>query len=214
MNSLLHRQRGIFGLSLLVSLAIYAGLAAAALAAIYAFDKSRQAVGAQRIEAKYAPVAEACRAFADKISPADCAGHMRVAIADRDTALAANAALQADVKRLDTERQACSNEVTRLEQRGARAAAAAAARKPADDKRLAEIAPEREDMVRVWGQPKPAMSCEQELAARDAMLKKTAEQRARDFPPTNPPPAGGGLRLSLPTEPPRPPPVNPLVKPK
>ena len=183
-------------------------------AAIYAFDKSRQNIGAEKVRAEVAPITEACRMFADKISPADCAGHMRTAVADRDTAKAANVTLQGDLKRLDGERQACSAEVTRLEQRGVRAAAAAAARKPADDKALAAIAPEREELAKVWGQPKPKMSCEQELAARDAMLKKTAEQRVRDFPNTGAPPKpAGGLSIVEPpaAKPPeRPPPVNPL----
>lgn len=215
-----HRQRGIFGLAPLISLAIYAGIAVAALGAIYAFDKSRQNVGAEKVRAELAPITEACRMFADKINPADCAGHMRTAVADRDTAKAANVTLQADLARLLLERQACSDAVQRLERRGAAAAAAVAARKPADDRRIAEITPALLAAIEVLGLPEPAGTCEQRLALRDARLKVMAEQRARDFPggTPNPPPAGsdGALRIA---EPPpatqsRPPPVNPLQRPK
>lgn len=209
-----NHQRGIFGLSTLVSLAIYAGIAVAALGAIYAFDRSRQNIGAERVRAEMAPITEACRTFAEQISPSDCAGHMRTAIADRDTALAGNAKLQADLARLILERQACSDAVTKLEQRAARAAAAAAARKPADDKRLAEITPALLEAIDVLGLPEPAGSCEQRLALRDARLAKLAAQRSRDYPggAEAPKPLPGGLSIGVEpaAQPVRPPAVNPL----
>lgn len=214
-----NRQRGIFGLAPLISLAIYAGIAAVALGAIYAFDQSRQNIGERKARAELAPITGVCDDFGHKLKPSDCAAHIRVAVKDRDTAIAANVALKADLGRLAIERQACNDEVDKLERRSAAAAAAAAARKPADDARIAAITPEREELIRVWGLPEPGGSCEARLAARDAMWKKVAEQRARDFPGQVGPPAtaGGGLRLAepppaSPTSAPtvRPLPVNPL----
>lgn len=208
-------QRGIFGLAPLISLAIYAAIAAAALGAVYAFDQSRQNKGAERVRAELAPLTEACRMFAEDIRPADCAGHMRTAVADRDTAKAANVSLQTDLKRLLGERQACSDAVARLERRGAVAAAEAARRKPADDARLAEITPALLEAIDVLGLPEPAGTCEQRLAVRDARLARLAGQRARDYPGGAVPAPKAGLSLEAPpagvaAPATRPPAVNPL----
>lgn len=133
------------------------------LAALHGFDISRQNIGRDKQKEIDAPIIQA----AEKA---------------RDTAVAANQTLQNDLRALDAERQLCSSQVDRLAAQAGRMRAAQAARKPLDDKRIAEISAEEGELRTVLGLPDPGGTCEQKLARRDAVLKKLAEQRVRDFP--------------------------------
>lgn len=189
----------MFGLSALVSLAIYAGLAVAALGAVYGFDHWRQGVGRDKQALEDAPVMAICEQFpakglfggAKKADPADCAKSIRDELALGKQAVAGNQSLQADLAVLDGQRKACSGAVARLEKQGAAAAAASAARKPADDKTLATIAAEKQALIDALGRADTkAGTCEQRLARRDALWAGMAVQRQRDFPPSGAPQSG------------------------
>jgi hypothetical protein len=147
----------------------------AILAMIHGFDVSRQNIGRDRQKAEDAPIIQA----AEKA---------------RDTAVNANLRLQNDLRALDAERQLCSSQVDRMLAQAARLRAAQSARKPADDKRLGEITAEQGELVAALGLPDPGGTCEQKLARRDAVLKRLAEQRVRDFP-KGPPPKSDDIQI-------------------
>jgi len=142
--------------------------AVALLAVIHGFDVSRQNIGRDKQKEIDQPI----------IAAAEKA---------RDTAVNANVSLQNDLRALDAERQLCSSQVDRMLAQAARLRAAQAVRKPADDKRIESITAEQGELIAALGLPDPGGSCEQKLARRDAVLKKLAEQRVRDFPKGQPP---------------------------
>ncbi len=82
----------------MIRLIIYAVIAAAAFAAIHAFDLSRQKIGSDRQLAQDTPIINACKL-------------------DRDTAVKANQSLQGDVARIASERDEQSAAVKALQAR-------------------------------------------------------------------------------------------------
>lgn len=137
--------------------------AVALLAMLHGFDVSRQNIGRDKQIALDKPIIEAAQK-------------------SRDAAIQANTGLQADLQNLDLERKLCSSQVDRLIAQAARLRAAQDKRKPADDKQLAMISAEESELRTTLGLPDPGGTCEQKLARRDAVLRKLAEQRVRDFP--------------------------------
>jgi hypothetical protein len=202
----------MFGLGPLISLAIYAGIAAVALGAIYGFDKSRQNVGRDKQIAADAPVMELCSMFPSKglfggtkaSDPAECAKHLRDSIAKGVEAEAANVSLAKDVEAWKGQHAECSAAVKRIERQVDVAKAAIAARKPTDDKAIAGINAGKDSMVAELATVGTrARTCEQQLAERNAAWTAEAVRRQRDFPPTGAAPSSGDVNI-------RPPAVNPL----
>lgn len=193
----------MFGLPMGATVVVYIVAAVAALGAIRGFDLSRQHIGRDKQIAADAPVMSVCESlpqptgiFAGKLKPADCAAQLRVGLA----AITANDQLRKDVKRLDEERRACSEQVERLGRIRARQAAEQAARKPAVDAKVAQIDVDKNELIIALGLPDPGGTCEQRLARRDAMWAKVREQRLRDFPPATgaPAPAPDPVTIRLP----------------
>lgn len=181
-------QRGIFALGLIGSILVYVGFAAAAVIAIRGFDLSRQHIGRDEQKTADAPVMSICDSLpqptgifgAKKLEPKDCA----VTLRDGLTAIGANVQLRQDFKKLDDERQACSDKVARLGRISAAQDAANKARKPIEDAKVAAIDAEEAQMIAALGLPDKGGTCEQKLARHEARIKRIAEQRVRDFPPT------------------------------
>lgn len=116
----------------------------------------------------------------------------------RDKAIAANDALKGDLAILEGQRKACSDAVERIRKAGERTKVVIEQRRPTDEQRLAEITPEKEAIIRALGLPTPKRSCEQEIAARDALWAGIAKQRARDYPPNPVKPDSGDVTIRPP----------------
>lgn len=167
------------------------------------YDSTQQKIGASKVEQKYAPVIAVCDSLPAKpglfssgtVDPKDCA----VTLRDGLTAIGANVTLQADLKEMLVQRQACNEAVTRIQNQGVRTRAFVEARKPSDDKRLAEIAPEKAALIEALGLPQSG-TCEQRLAQRDALWAKVATQRQRDFPQTGEPPRSDAVIIKGPVK--------------
>lgn len=115
----------------------------------------------------------------------------------RDKALAANDTLKGDLAILESQRKACSDAVERIRKASQRTTVIIEQRRPSDEQRLAEIAPEKAALMEALGLATPKRECKDELAARDAMWRGIAKQRARDYPPTTPA-AKGALSIEAP----------------
>ena len=175
----------------------------ALIAGIAGFDHWRQGVGREKEVARVQPVMSICEQFPSKglfggakaANPAECGKSLRDALALGQQAEAANKSLQADLATLDAQRKACSGAVVRLQKQGEAAAAAAATRKPSDDKALATINAEKTALIAALSNAdSKAGTCEQRLARRDALWAGVAAQRQRDFPP-GPPAQSGDVNI-------------------
>lgn len=189
----------------MIQLIIYGVIAIGALGAIYAIDKSRQAVGERRVEAKYAPIAEQCKAINVPDAP-DCAKAMRQNIADRDKAVLANRSLDEQFtafrRQHDESVKALAKESERI------VYVKQAATKEAQPK-LEQIALDKFNLIVSLGKGN-GISCDQ----LDAALLEEARKRQRDYGKASaaPPPAPGTLKLGTEPEQVRPEPRNPLRK--
>jgi len=103
---------------------------------------------------------------------------------DRDTALAANLTMQADLKTLKTDIERTNALLERMKKVGGVAKAAATAAVAAEQKRLSGIDANNYDLLFVLSQPDPGGSCDERLARIDGVLRGLGQQRVRDHPPT------------------------------
>ncbi len=184
----------------MIQLLIYAGIAVVALGAIYGVDRSRQAVGERRIEAKYAPITEQCKALQNE-KPADCAAAMRDAVKGRDTAVAANKSLDEQFTTFRAmHNKAIEDANAEYESLKARKAQRATEIAP----KLADIRMQQFDyIVATKG---GGLSCPQ----LDIELEKLAPQRFRDYGPATEPSTPPGAVRVVPPAPSPTRPVNPL----
>lgn len=160
----------------------------AAIGLLKGFDLSRQHIGRDEQRKVDAPVMSVCDSLPapagffgpSKITPADCAAQLRNGLA----AIPANVQLRKDFARLDDERRECSDKVARLGRISVAQDAANKARKPIEDAKVAAIDAEEAPMIAALGLPDKGGTCEQKLSRHEARIKRIAEQRMRDFPPT------------------------------
>lgn len=185
---------------------IWIAIAAAALAALYGLDVSRQNIGKAKVRAELAPITEQCKAMGNE-KPADCAVAIRTAITGRDTCLAANKSLD---EQFATFRKMHNDAIEFEHQEYAKTQARKAAAKTESAPKLAEIAIEKFNMI--VAAKGGGLSCDQ---MDDALLRE-AERRQRFY---GAPTAAQQQRppevriVEPPTTPARPTVVNPL-KPK
>jgi len=148
----------------LIQLAIYAALAAAAVAAVMGFLHHQQSIGAEKQLAKDRPIIQAC--VADRAT----------AIGDRDKALAANKQLADDLTAQNAAAQAYYDQSERMK----RASHAALEAALATGKSLA--ADEAAARVKAMQAVQKGESCEQTLADIYADLRDMAVRKLRDRP--------------------------------
>jgi hypothetical protein len=147
----------------LITLAIYAAMAATALGAIYAFDQSRQNIGAKKQLAADAPVLATC-------------------VGDKKTAVDANVSLQVDLDRLTKERDEQSAKVQDLSAAGTKAQAEKRAAQAAAATALNALRSDKDAALARSKQVTKGETCETTLGKIDADLHDLAVRELRDRP--------------------------------
>ncbi len=167
----------------MVQIIFYLVLAAAASAAIYGLDRSRQNIGAAKQLAKDQPILEACKV-------------------DRDTAVKANQTLQVDVVRIGSERDQQSAAVKELADAMTKQAADRNARLAAAKPRIDALRVDSGTLEQRLAANSEGKSCDEKLANIDRDLRAIGGFGMRELAvPSAPKPAPtpkqkGVLRLS------------------
>jgi hypothetical protein len=148
----------------LITLAIYAAMAAAALWAVHSFLNGYEEKGAARQLAADKPIIEACKV-------------------DRDTAIKANVSLKADVDKIAKERDQQSAAVDAAAKEAARLSALKDKALADARTRLAAYESDNASLSSILANAQPkGKTCEQTLAAVDDNLRTLARQRVRFQP--------------------------------
>lgn len=157
----------------MIQLIIYGVIAAVLLGGAYAVRSSIEAKGAEKQKAIDAPIIAACQA-------------------DLKTASEANTTLKADVLRIGAEREAQNAAVAQLAERTRAAMVEREKALAFAQGRMATLQGDADAMrQRLAQQPKPGVTCEQQLTSIDSTLRDLAGRRLRDHPPAGSGQPGG-----------------------
>lgn len=149
----------------MVQLIIYGVIAAVLLGGAYAVRSSIEEKGAAKQRAKDEPIIAACQA-------------------DLKTAQGANDTLRMDVLRIGVEREAQNAAVQDLADRTKQAMVEREKALAFAQGKVAALQGDAAAMrQRLAQQPKPGVTCEQQLSSIDSTLRDLATRRVRDHPP-------------------------------
>jgi hypothetical protein len=164
---------------MIAQLIFYGILAATVIGGAWAFLSHEQGIGAAKQLAKDQPVMEAC-------------------VADKKTALDANATLKADVDRMAAEQAAQNEAVSKLEKSSRDAIARAAKAQAGNASKVAALESDQAQLFRqAAGTLAKGLSCPQAGAVVTGDIHLFATREVRDRPPTAPAtkPKRGGLSV-------------------
>lgn len=157
----------------MIQLIIYGVIVAVLLGGAFAVRSSIENKGIEKQKAIDAPIIAACQA-------------------DLKTATDANATMKADVLRIGAERDAQNQAVAQLAERTKQAMIEREKALAFAQGKVAALQGDADAMrQRLAQQPKPGVTCEQQLSSIDSTLRDLATRRVRDHPPTGSGQQGG-----------------------